>query len=229
MKKNLSIICSFCLGLFVSIAVIACAVDDGFKNPSPSSKTDTTLRICDIITEDNANSWQWEINYYEDERIAEIITDDGEYTFSYQKNSIVVSHSNGATTAVSLNRSVDDFVPHIINDLALDVFSHIMENSLKEPRILNATGQYVNNNGEADTWDVASINYDESGRIINITVDRGEDTYQIDYEGNLVKMKLNNSSSSYTIILSLDDSVDKYSVEDLNRIILDSFGVAAWS
>jgi len=216
------------LGLFVSIAVIACAVDDGFKNPSPSSKTDTTLRICDIITEDNANSWQWEINYYEDERIAEIITDDGEYTFSYQKNSIVVSHSNGATTAVSLNRSVNDFVPHIINDLALDVFSHIMENSLKEPRILKVTGQDVDDE-ESYTWDMASINYDKSGRIINITVDDGEDTYQVEYEGNLVKMKLNNSSSSYTIILSLDDSVDKYSVEDLNRIILDSLGVAAWS
>lgn len=227
MKKNLSIICSFCLGLFVSIAVIACAVDDGFKNPSPSSKTDTTLRICDIITEDNANSWQWEINYYEDERIAEIITDDGEYTFSYQKNSIVVSHSNGATTAVSLNRSVNDFVPHIINDLALDVFSHIMENSLKEPRILKVTGQDVYK-GETDTWDMASINYDKSGRIINITVDDGEDAYQVDYEGNLVKMTSPYSSGEYTIIISLDDSVDKYSVEDLNSIILDSFGVTAW-
>lgn len=220
MKKNLSIMCSFCLGLFVSIAVIACAVDDGFKNPSPSSKTDTTLRICDIITEDNANSWQWEINYYEDERIAEIITSDGEYTFSYIKNSIVVSHSNGATTAVSLNRSVDDFVPHIINDLALDVFSLIMENTLKEPHILNVTGQE-----ESDTWDMASINYDESGRIINITVDDGEDTYQVVYEENLVKMKL---TGEFTIIISLDDSVDKYSIEDLNRMILDSFGVTAW-
>ena len=227
MKKNLSILCSFCLGLFVSIAVIACAVDDGFKNPSPSSKTDTTLRICDIITEDNANSWQWEINYYEDERIAEIITDDGEYTFSYIKNSIVVSHSNGATTAVSLNRSVDDFVPHIINDLALDVFSLIMENSLKEPHILKVTGQDIYN-GESDTWDMASINYDESGRIINITVDDGEDTFQVDYEGNLVKMSSPYSSGEYTIIISLDDSVDKYSIEDLNSIILDSFGVTAW-
>lgn len=215
------------MGLFVSIAVIACAVDDGFKKPSPSSKTDTTLRICDIITEDNANSWQWEINYYEDERIAEIITDDGEYTFSYQKNSIVVSHSNGATTAVSLNRSVNDFVPHIINDLALDVFSHIMENSLKEPRLLNVTEQDVYN-GEADTYELASINYDESGRIINITVAGGEYTYQVDYEGNLVKIKRNYSSGLYTIIISLDDSVDKYSVEDLNRIILDGFGVREW-
>lgn len=215
------------MGLFVSIAVIACAVDDGFKKPSPSSKTDTTLRICDIITEDNANSWQWEINYYEDERIAEIITDDGEYTFSYQKNSIVVSHSNGATTAVSLNRSVNDFVPHIINDLALDVFSHIMENSLKEPRILKVTGHDVYS-GETNTWDMASINYDESGRIINITVDEGEDTYQVDYEGNMVKLSHNYRNGVYTIIISLDDSVDKYSVEDLNSIILDSFGVTAW-
>lgn len=228
MKKNLSIICSFCLGLFVSIAVIACAVDDGFKKPSPSSKTDTTLRICDIITKDNANSWQWEINYYEDERIAEIITDDGEYTFSYQKNSIVVSHSNGATTAVSLNRSVDDFVPHIINDLALDVFSHIMENSLKEPRLLKVTGQDVYK-GETDTYEYSSINYDESGRIINLILDGGEDTYHVDYEGNLVKMKHNYSSGEYTIIISLDDSVDKYSVEDLNRIILDSVGMMAFS
>ena len=228
MKKNLSIMCSFCLGLFVSIAVIACAVDDGFKKPSPSSKTDTTLRICDIITEDNANSWQWEINYYEDERIAEIITSDGEYTFSYIKNSIVVSHSNGATTAVSLNRSVDDFVPHIINDLALDVFSLIMENSLKEPRILKVTEQYVYN-GESDTWDIVSINYDESGRIINIPADDGEDTYQVVYEENLVKMKVNYSSGENTKIISLDDSVDKYSVEDLNRIILDSLGVMDWS
>lgn len=214
MKKNLSIICSFCLGLFVSIAVIACAVDDGFKNPSPSSKTDTTLRICDIITKDNANSWQWEINYYEDERIAEIITDDGEYTFSYQKNSIVVSHSNGATTAVSLNRSVNDFVPHIINDLALDVFSHIMENSLKEPRILET---------KVSVDEGVIFKYDDCGRIIEIH--RYPRLIQLSYEGNKINWDvayLDSIDEKYHYETYLDDLIDKFSVEDVNQMVINS-------
>ena len=39
MKKSLSILGSFCLGLFISIAVIACADDDGTTNPLPTPST----------------------------------------------------------------------------------------------------------------------------------------------------------------------------------------------
>lgn len=66
MKKSLSILGSFCLGLFISIAVIACADDDGTTNPLPTPSTvhSTYPKVLQITHKE----YDLELTFYYDEK-----------------------------------------------------------------------------------------------------------------------------------------------------------------
>ena len=98
MKKIISIFGAFCLGLFVSVAVIACA--DG-NNDVPPFKTTVDCDCFPMIlqyqfSDDRSHPYTIKYEYDENGRITTIEVDDyykSIYVVDYNENSIVVRNT----------------------------------------------------------------------------------------------------------------------------------------
>lgn len=125
MKKTLSVICSFCLGISVSIAVIACANDNDHTTPLPESHVNdcvpTILSYCRYNNSSNLN-----FNYDDNGRLtgAKLLFD-GEYGASYNISysgttiTIVENNDTGLTYTHTITVSEDDIVNVQAYNLAL--------------------------------------------------------------------------------------------------------------
>ena len=115
MKKTLSVICSFCLGISVSIAVIACANDNDHTTPLPESHVNDcvpTILSCCRYNTNNLN-----FNYDDNGRLtgAKSYSDEFEvsYNISYSGTTITVEEVNetvGLTFTHTITVSEDDIV-----------------------------------------------------------------------------------------------------------------------
>ena len=129
MKKRFSILGAFCLGLFISVAVIACAVDDDSAT-KPSSKPSSTTCVYPKVTQIKTANVDVNFEYDSIGRICGY-TKDGTYTSSkinitYSKNQIKIH-----TTAISLNEEwsvifevedLENLQADAINALGMDFF-----------------------------------------------------------------------------------------------------------
>lgn len=98
MKRATSIISAFCLGLFISIGILACAVDD-YATPNANNPS-SDLQLCKTEINTIVGYEQINISYNNDGRISTITTfwDGGggliqERTFNitYNQNKIIIS------------------------------------------------------------------------------------------------------------------------------------------
>lgn len=129
MKKSFSILGAFCLGLFISVAVIACAVDDDSAT-KPSSKPSSTTYVYPKVTQIKAPNVDVNFEYDSIGRICGYTTD-GTYTSSkrnitYSNNQIKIH-----TTAITLNQEssvifevedLENLRADAINALVMDFF-----------------------------------------------------------------------------------------------------------
>ena len=125
MKKTLSVICSFCLGISVSIAVIACANDNDHTTPLPEIHVNdyvpTILSYCRYN-----NTLKLNFNYDDNGRLtgAKSYSDEFEvsYNISYSGTTITVEEVNetvGLTFTHTITVSEDDIVNVQAYNLAL--------------------------------------------------------------------------------------------------------------
>ena len=121
MKKSLSILGSFCLGLFISIAVIACADDDGTTNPLPTPSTvhSTYPKVLQIISDA-------EYTFYYDEkgRICRVhyfydggeVLHDGYREIGYSNNEIIIEEW------ITKVEDLENLSADAINALVMDIY-----------------------------------------------------------------------------------------------------------
>ena len=124
MKKTLSVIGSFCLGISLSIAVIACANDNDHTTPLPESHVNDcvpTILSCCRYNTNNLN-----FNYDDNGRLtgAKSYSDEFEvsYNISYSGTTITVEEVNetvGLTFTHTITVSEDDIVNVQAYNLAL--------------------------------------------------------------------------------------------------------------
>ncbi|MBR4028428.1 MAG: hypothetical protein IKJ08_02445 [Alistipes sp.] len=107
MKRATSIISAFCLGLFISIGILACAVDD-YATPNANNPS-SDLQLCKMEVNYTPNNYQHiNISYNNDGRISTITTiyhinvgsgDGGHhertYNITYNQNKIIISFNDG--------------------------------------------------------------------------------------------------------------------------------------
>ena len=74
MKRATSIISAFCLGLFISIGILACAVDD-YATPNTNSAPSSNLQLCKMEYNDYDDSDYTHVNitYGSDGRISSML------------------------------------------------------------------------------------------------------------------------------------------------------------
>lgn len=123
MKKTLSVICSFCLGISLSIAVIACANDNDHTTPLPEIHVNdcvpTILSYC-------RNNFNINFNYDDNGRLtgAKSYSEefDVSYNISYSGTTITIVQevvSEGDTFTHTITVSEDDIVNVQAYNLAL--------------------------------------------------------------------------------------------------------------
>ena len=97
MKRATSIICAFCMGLFISIGILACAVDD-YATPNANNPS-SDLQLCKMELNTIFEYEQINISYNNDGRISTITTffdgvlgsQEKTYNITYNQNKIIIS------------------------------------------------------------------------------------------------------------------------------------------
>lgn len=131
MKRATSIISAFCLGLFISIGILACAVDD-YATPNANNPS-SDLQLCKMEINTTLGYEQINISYNNDGRISTITTffDGGlgiqerTYNITYNQNKIIIS-SYGTFESnheYIFNNELHSYSTETINNQAFHCFS----------------------------------------------------------------------------------------------------------
>ena len=129
MKKSFSILGAFCLGLFISVAVIACAVDDDSAT-KPSSKPSSTTCVYPKVTQIKASNVDVNFEYDSIGRICGY-TKDGTYTsqkinITYSNNQIKMHStyidSNEESSVIFEVEDLENLRADAINAFVIDFF-----------------------------------------------------------------------------------------------------------
>lgn len=128
MKRATSIISAFCLGLFISIGILACAVDD-YATPNANNPS-SDLQLCKMEINYNGGYRHKNISYGNDGRISTITmiehieSEDGVYhvedTFNiiYNTNKIIIS-KDGDEFDYIFNNELQYYSAETINNQVL--------------------------------------------------------------------------------------------------------------
>ena len=130
MKKSFSIVAAFCLGLFVSIAVVSCAIDgDENVQSKPNSSELSSSPVIDCIYYND----QWEdltisFDYSNDGRIKALHysdENDNTYTFSinYNDKKATITCASSGTRTVTFKESLDLYSAEKINSQVMQAFT----------------------------------------------------------------------------------------------------------
>lgn len=122
MKRATSIISAFCLGLFISIGILACAVDD-YATPNANNPS-SDLQLCTMEFNGNLGYGQTNISYGNDGRISAItmIITEGAYhdvhTYNiiYDTNKIIFSCEGRADVDFIFNNELHSYSAETINN-----------------------------------------------------------------------------------------------------------------
>ena len=132
MKRATSIISAFCLGLFISIGILACAVDD-YATPNANNPS-SDLQLCKMEFNDDNGYEHTNISYGNDGRISTITiiehfeSEDGVYhdedTFNiiYDTNKIIIS-VGGDEIDFIFNNELHSYSAETINNQVFHCFS----------------------------------------------------------------------------------------------------------
>ena len=131
MKRATSIICAFCMGLFISIGILACAVDD-YATPNANNPS-SDLQLCKMEINSISGYQRINISYNNDGRISTITTfwDGGgiirERTFNitYNQNKIIISSYGTFESNYEyiFNNELHSYSAETINNQVLHGFS----------------------------------------------------------------------------------------------------------
>lgn len=132
MKRATSIISAFCLGLFISIGILACAVDD-YATPNANNPS-SDLQLCKMEINDSLGYVDTNISYGNDGRISTITmiehfeSEDGVYhdedTFNiiYDTNKITLSGGDKDIDFI-FNNELHFYSAETINNQVFHCFS----------------------------------------------------------------------------------------------------------
>ena len=123
MKRATSIISAFCLGLFISIGILACAVDD-YATPNTNNAPSSDLQLCKMEINGDDEYLHTNISYGNDGRISTItfISDDGRYhavnpyNIIYDTNKIILSCEGKADIDLIFNNELHSYSAETINN-----------------------------------------------------------------------------------------------------------------
>ena len=128
MKRATSIISAFCLGLFISIGILACAVDD-YATPNANNPS-SDLQLCKMEKNYSVGYEHTNISYGNDgliSTITHIYHSDSEheqchdvttYNITYDTNKIILS-GNGNDTYYIFNNELHSYSAETINNQVL--------------------------------------------------------------------------------------------------------------
>ena len=132
MKKSFSIVAAFCLGLFVSIAVVSCAIDgdENVQSKPNSSELSSSPVIDNIRINGDYSTFNYEFGYNNEGRISKISLnfvsgDDSTnvtYSVNYSGKKATIKCSY-FTTTVTFEESLDSYSAEKINSQILQAFS----------------------------------------------------------------------------------------------------------
>ena len=131
MKRATSIISAFCLGLFISIGILACAVDD-YATPNANNPS-SDLQLCKMERNYNGGYEHINISYGNDGRISTItyikhstygdpIHHEVTCNFTYHQNKITFSH-DGDEFDYIFNNELQYYSAETINNQVLHCIS----------------------------------------------------------------------------------------------------------
>ena len=132
MKRATSIISAFCLGLFISIGILACAVDD-YATPNANNPS-SDLQLCKMERNIKDGYIHRNISYGNDGRISTItmiehvVSEDGVYhdedTFNiiYDTNKIIISGGDDDIDFI-FNNELHSYSAETINNQVFHCFS----------------------------------------------------------------------------------------------------------
>jgi len=122
MKKSVSIFGSFLLGLFISVAVIACAVDDDFRGGNTPQSTYSGGILCSVGALDEGRYIECvNFKYNADGIITEIVRGGDSIIYvSFDKNTIKLTFSPNWAYIFTLKDNVDKYSVQDINRAILD-------------------------------------------------------------------------------------------------------------
>ena len=126
MKRATSIIAAFCFGLFISISILACAVDDYAAPNANNPSSDLQLLKMDCNFSSGEASEHYNISYGSDGRITSITytyyttgtaEDSYEVTrnITYDKNKVILS-SGDEEWNFTFNNELDSYSAETINN-----------------------------------------------------------------------------------------------------------------
>lgn len=134
MKRATSIISAFCLGLFISIGILACAVDD-YATPNANNPS-SDLQLCKMEFNDDNGYEHTNISYGTDGRISAITNilhietglDKGHvvdtYNITYDTNKITIS-KDGDEIDFIFNNELHSYPAETINNQVFHCISII--------------------------------------------------------------------------------------------------------
>lgn len=122
MKRATSIISAFCFGLFISIGILACAVDD-YATPNANNPS-SDLQLCKMEINGDDEYRHTNISYGNYGRISTItfIYDDGAYhtvttyNITYDTNKIILSCKGKADIDLIFNNELHSYSAETINN-----------------------------------------------------------------------------------------------------------------
>lgn len=121
MKKSVSIFGSFLLGLFISVAIIACAVDDDFRGGNTPQSTYSGGILCSVGVLDEGRYIECvNVKYNADGIITEIVRGEDNISVSFDKNTIRLTFSPDWVYIFTLKDNVNKYSVQDINRAILD-------------------------------------------------------------------------------------------------------------
>ena len=126
MKKSFSVLGAFCLGLFISVAVIACAVDDDYTGNTNSinNTADFALKSVSANFEDWNPSFSFE--YDSNGIFKKVITDDFDdiLCVSYSGNIITLNFEGyDDSYVIELNNKVNSYPAKEVNQIIINTMA----------------------------------------------------------------------------------------------------------
>lgn len=131
MKRATSIISAFCLGLFISIGILACAVDD-YATPNANNPS-SDLQLCKMEINLPSGYEQINISYNNDGRISTITTffdsalgiQEKTFNITYNQNKIIISSygTSESNYEYIFNNELHSYSAETINNQVLHGFS----------------------------------------------------------------------------------------------------------
>ena len=133
MKRATSIIAAFCFGLFISISILACAVDDYAAPNANNPSSDLQLLKMECNWSSGQGYEHYNISYGSDGRITSITriyystgsADTGyyesTYNITYDKNKVILSFDNEEYN-YTFNNELDSYSAETINNQVFNCY-----------------------------------------------------------------------------------------------------------